>query len=100
MPCPGVSGGLGPLVATTDLAVGRNRPFVTVHGPEPSTVEGLAGRLAQLFPGHPLGWQGLRRPGQTAKLKRLQVKTGSLLTRVLTVAVAVAVTTYVTKLLS
>lgn len=81
----------------------RRRPFVRVRGTEPSTVDGVASRLAGLFPGPRLGWQGLRRPGEISPLRRTRTHVRTLIMFVTTVAVTaaitVAVTMYVTHLL-
>jgi hypothetical protein len=97
------------LSATVHLVSGRwRRPFVTVSGGDPALADGLARRLAGMFPGRKWGWQGLRRPGEVSRLARLRSGSGKLaawvislaVTAAITAAITVAVTIYVTKRLS
>jgi hypothetical protein len=93
------------LAATIDFVKGRgSRPLVSVFGDDPALADGLARRLAGIFPGPRWGWQGLRRPGEVTRLARLRSRSGKLVglavTVAVTAAITVVVTIYVTKLLS
>jgi len=88
------------LSATVHLVRGLwQRPFVTVNGAEPALVEGVAGRLAGLFRGPRLRWQGLRPPGVVPRLRRLRIRAAWVVTVVVTAAISAAVTIFVTALL-